>query len=217
MDVTISDEVSALGAWIEYRYLKNVKVLDPLPEEKEIVERLRNLVASKYPSPDKIKESPVLSAYRKFMWKIGIDPTKVRVASEALIRRLVRRGEIPLINNVVDAGNFASIETEVPIGIYDADKIVPPLTLRRAREGESFHDLAGKLRTLKGGEVVLADKQGVIHVFPHRDSQRTCITKSTKSIVIVACGVPGVSKDLVANAVERVVHYLKLLHALEEP
>ncbi|MEM0233647.1 MAG: phenylalanine--tRNA ligase beta subunit-related protein [Candidatus Nezhaarchaeales archaeon] len=150
-----------------------------------------------------LKRHPVIRAYRDFYWGLGIDPTKVRPSSEALIRRALKTGSIPLINNVVDLGNVASMKTMVPIGIYDLDKILPPLTLRRAREGELFYPIGGDPERLTSRDIVLVDSRGtIIHLFPHRDSVYTMVNASTKNILIVACGVRGVDEERVQEAVE---------------
>jgi DNA/RNA-binding domain of Phe-tRNA-synthetase-like protein len=56
-----------------------------------------------------LKDEPVIKAYRQFYWSLGIDPTKLRPSSEALVRRCLQGTVIPRINNVVDANNLASI------------------------------------------------------------------------------------------------------------
>ena len=37
-----------------------------------------------------VKDIPIFRAYRDFFWRVGIDPTKVRPAAEALVRRFSR-------------------------------------------------------------------------------------------------------------------------------
>lgn len=160
---------------------------------------------------ENLKDNPVVRAYRDFYWSIGIDPTKQRPASEALARRILSGSGLPPINNVVDAGNLASVETLIPIGLYDLDKLVGKLFLRFARPGERFIDITGKVKRLDPSLIVLADEQGLIHIFPHRDSTRTMITWETKRVLIIGCGVPGVPRELVDHATSLVLHYLSIL------
>lgn len=160
---------------------------------------------------ENLKDNPVVRAYRDFYWSIGIDPTKQRPASEALVRRILSGSGLPSINNVVDAGNLASAETLIPIGLYDLDKLVGKLLLRFARPGERFIDVTGKVKRLDPSSIVLADEQGLVHVFPHRDSTRTMITWETKRVLIMGCGVPGVPRELVDHATSLVLHYLNIL------
>jgi len=202
--IEIDESARSLGVFLKWATLEEVEVYDSRSSEyvvnavKKAVEEARSSLTL-----ESLKDHPVIRAYRDFYWRLGIDPTKTRPSSEALIRRALRSGSIPLINNVVDLGNVASIKTMVPIGIYDLEKVALPLTLRRARAGELFYPIGGNPEALSDRDVVLVDSRGVvIHVFPHRDSVHTMVTKETKRILIVACGVKGVSEERVREAVE---------------
>ena len=164
-------------------------------------------------SKETLKDHHTVRALRDFYWRMGVDPTKVRPSSEALARRFLTNNEIPKITNVVDAGNIASIETLVPIGIYDADKIVGNVALRLANSNEEFIDISNARHTLQGREIVLSDSNGVMHVFPYRDSLRTRVTEQTKRVLIVGCGVPGIEQRLTQLAVDRTIELIKTLGA----
>jgi len=160
---------------------------------------------------DNLKDIPKIRAYRDFYWRMGIDPTKQRPASEALVRRLLSKGSIPKISFIVDAGNLASIETLIPIGIYDTRFIKGPLRLRLARDGEVFVDITGKERELSKRDIVLSDNEGPLHVFPYRDSFRTRVREDTEEVYVVACGVKGIEKEDLKEALERVCYWLRNL------
>ena len=52
--------------------------------------------------------------------RTGLDPTKRRPSSEALLRR-VRKGEpLPRINSLVDVCNWCSLEFQLPYGLYQS-------------------------------------------------------------------------------------------------
>src|SRR2546427_6186444 len=42
-----------------------------------------------------LKDEPRLRAYRDFFWRVGVDPTKVRPAAEALLRRVIQGSPFP--------------------------------------------------------------------------------------------------------------------------
>ncbi len=64
-----------------------------------------------------------IAAVRTMYKRVGIDPTKRRPSSEALLRR-VRKGEpLPRINSMVDVCNWCSLEFQLPYGLYDAAHI----------------------------------------------------------------------------------------------
>ena len=78
-----------------------------------------------------------MAATRTMYKRCGIDPTKTRPSSEALLRR-VRKGEpLPRVNGLVDIINWCSAETQISFGLYDLSRIAaadraPP---RRRRRG----------------------------------------------------------------------------------
>ncbi len=207
--IALEPEVARLGVHVAYTVLEGVTVSKEAEGLSEHGERLVEEARSRY-TLESLREHPVVRAYRDFMWRLGIDPTKTRPSSEALVRRLLRRGRFPHINNVVDSGNFASVETLVPIGLYDMDRLTPPLTLRYARRGERFNPIGGEPEELEGGEVVLADAEGrILHIYPHRDSRETMIREDTRRVLVVSAGVPGVSKSLVVEAAKLTASYIE--------
>lgn len=184
--------------------VRNNYALDPFLNELS-----KKLTVSK----EMLKDHPVVRVLRDFYWRMGIDPTKVRPSSEALARRFLTSKSIRKINSVVDAGNIASIETLVPIGIYDSGKIVGDVVLRLANQGEEFIDISNEKHLLQNTEIVLSDSKGVMHVFPHRDSFRTRVTEQTRKVLIVGCGVPGIEQQLTKLAVDRTIELINLLGA----
>ncbi len=171
------------------------------------VEELIKYVGSRY-TLESVKEDPVFRAYRDFFWRIGVDPTKTRPSSEALVRRCLR-GSFPRVNTVVDAGNIASAYTGVPIGLYDMSRAVPPYALALSRGGEAFNPLGGRPETLPRGIPILVDSRGtVMHLYPHRDCVETAIREETREVFVLGAGVPGVEESRVVEAVRRVYELL---------
>lgn len=175
--------------------------------EHEIAEAV-NAIKQRY-SLETLRSDPIVRAYRDFYWRIGVDPTKTRPSSEALVRRALR-GSFPRINPVVDAGNIASARTLIPIGIYDLDRASPPFRIVLSQGGEVFKPIGGKEEVLPRGVPILIDSRGVVmHLYPHRDSIETCVTEETKRVLILGAGVPKVPRELVVGAVKAVTSILE--------
>ena len=113
--------------------------------------------------------------YRRF----GVDPTRVRPSSEALMRRL-RKGEpLPRINSLVDVANAMSVQLQVPVGLYDLDKVKgEELVIRLGAEGETYIGI-GKEKVNVAGRICVADGDGPCGN-PSADSARTMITTDTE-------------------------------------
>jgi len=160
-------------------------------------------------SLDSVKDHPTFRAYRDFFWSIKIDPTKIRPAAEALIRRIIAGKTLPRINTLVDAYNLASIKSRIAIATFDADKLEGDLLMRFAEEGEQFIGIGmDKPLILTGGEIVVSDEEKLIAVYPYRDADNTKVTEKTANVAIVVCGVPGIPKRDLENASQVAVEYI---------
>ena len=175
--------------------------------EKFKVEVMRQ-VRNKY-SLDSVKDYPTFRAYRDFFWSIKIDPTKIRPAAEALIRRILAGKPLPCINTLVDAYNLASIKTRIALATFDADKLEGDLLMRFAEEDEQFYGIGMENPLiLKGGEIVVSDDQKLIAVYPYRDADNTKVTEETENVTIVVCGVPCIPKENLENASRVALEYI---------
>ena len=124
-----------------------------------------------------------IAAVRAMYKKVGIDPTKRRPSSEALLRR-VRKGEpLPRINSMVDVCNWCSLEFQLPYGLYDAAHIQGDVLLRLGRPGESYPGIR-KDDVHVGGRITLADDLGPFGN-PTSDSARTMVTPATTRALVV--------------------------------
>jgi len=150
-----------------------------------------------------LKDNPILRAYRDFYWRVGIDPTKIRPASEALLRRVLQGRDLPRINTLVDAYNLASMKTQVSIAAFDATKIHGDLTMRLARPSEAFLGIGMEMPSaLQGREVVVEDADSLIAIYPYRDADATKVTPETRDVVFMLCGVPGIPRQQLLEAAE---------------
>ncbi len=152
-------------------------------------------------SIEKLKDAPLIRLYRDFYWRIGIDPTKIRPASEALIRRVLQGKALPVINTLVDSYNLASIKTTLALAAFDARNIRGDILLRYAEDEEIFTGIGMQEPVrLRGVEPVLTDGDKTIAVYPYRDSDESKVTLDTKSAFIVVCGVPGIADSIMERA-----------------
>lgn len=148
-----------------------------------------------------LKDVPIFRAYRDFFWRIGIDPTKVRPAAEALIRRILAGHSFPTINTLVDAYNLASIRTGVALAAFDRSKLLGGLLMRTAIAREQFLGIGmDKPMRLNGGEVVVADNEKLVAVYPYRDADSSKVTETTTDLVLMACGCPGIDDKSLTRA-----------------
>src|SRR4051794_7831752 len=151
----------------------------------EMQEAAREAVAD----PAEPAARPAVAATRELYRRLGKDPSRYRGSPEALLRRSRAGKELYRIHNVVDVINLVSLRTLLPIGLYDAVKLRPPLVLRRGAPGEAY-DGIGKEQLNLDGLPVLADAEGPFGS-PTSDSRRTMVTGDTAEVFAVVFGVTG--------------------------
>jgi DNA/RNA-binding domain of Phe-tRNA-synthetase-like protein len=119
---------------------------------------------------------------REVFRRFGMDPTRMRPSSEALLRRMKKGEPLPRINSLVDVANALSVQLQVPVGLYDTGKMKgEELVIRLGGEGESYEGI-GKERVNVARRICVADAEGPIGN-PSADSARTMITTDTESAV----------------------------------
>ena len=173
------------------------QLMDGVCERKRLEFTLESLADSK-PVRD------VRAMFREW----GMDPSKYRPSSEALLRRVVQGKGLYRVSNVVDIGNLGSIETGWPFGCYDRSRIQQPIEFRHGVAGESYEGI-GKQTWHLQGRPLLADFQGPFGS-PISDSTRSMITESAKDILIVLYVPAGVVDASLEVAIKRVIERLTL-------
>ena len=122
-----------------------------------------------------IKESR--AAYKAF----GKDPSRYRVSSEALIRRIGQRKGLYEVNTVVDVNNLISIESGFSAGSYDVEKLGDRLVFRIGEKGETYQGI-GKDEVNIEALPVLSDEEGAIGSSTS-DSRRAMITEDAREVL----------------------------------
>ena len=129
------------------------------------------------------ESADITAAVRTLYKRVGIDPTKTRPSSEALLRRVRRGDELPRINSLVDIINWCSLETQLPFGLYDLNQVRGAVTLRLGHPGEEYAGIR-KDAVHVAGRLVLADEDGAFGN-PTSDSARTMVTTGTTRALVV--------------------------------
>jgi DNA/RNA-binding domain of Phe-tRNA-synthetase-like protein/ureidoglycolate hydrolase len=133
---------------------------------------------------------------------LGIDPTKTRPSSEALLRRVLAGKPLYRINSLVDALNLCSLRTLVPFGAYDRARIAGPLVVRTGHAGEGYEGI-GRGRISVEGRPVLADREGAFGN-PTADSLRTRIVPGTTRALVVLYLPPSMEDAAIARLLDSV-------------
>ena len=133
--------------------------------------------------------SPARELYRAF----GIDPTRTRPSSEALLRRVLQGKGLPRILNAVDVCTLCSLRFLLPIGLYDSGCVRGDVVLRRGGPGESYPGIR-KDEVHLDGRPTLADAEGPFGN-PTSDSLRTSVTPATRALTMVIFAPSSIARE----------------------
>jgi DNA/RNA-binding domain of Phe-tRNA-synthetase-like protein len=140
-------------------------------------------------------------AVRAMFREWGLDPSKYRPSSEALLRRVVQGKGLYRVSNIVDTGNLGSIETGWPYGCYDRSRLHPPIVFRQGTAGEGYERVGKEMWHLEG-RPVLADQDGPFGS-PISDSTRSMITESAREVLTVIYAPATASNEALNAAMAR--------------
>lgn len=169
--------------------------LGPLPdafhaERTQVTERLMSHFSGKQPA-----DIPGVAETRALFHRLDIDPTKTRPSSEALLRRVLQGKGLPEVNAAVDVCNLCSLEQQLPLGLYDRDKVRGTIVVRTGAEGEGYPGIR-KQRVNLNGRLMLSDDVGPFGA-PTSDSLRTSVTERTRHLIVaVFCPPERAGADL---------------------
>ncbi|MFQ6061193.1 MAG: B3/4 domain-containing protein, partial [Thermoplasmata archaeon] len=154
------------GLTVHEIVVKNLVVRREKQELEDFKKEMMDRIKRRY-DLESLKDVEIIRKYRDFFWRLGIDPTKIRPASEALIRRILQGKRLPKINTAVDAYNLVSMETHVAIGAFDESLLQGRLRMRMAEEGEEFLGIGMREpKILEGREIVISDEEELIAIYP---------------------------------------------------
>jgi len=143
---------------------------------------------------------PEIKAWRQTFSKMGLKPTQYRCASEALLRRLRKEGDLPRIHPLIDLCNAVSVAYAIPVGVFDLDEISGHLEVRHATGDEDYLTFAGDTEHPEPDEVIFADAAGRAHArrWPNRQSGRSAVREGTARVLIVSEALHGSAAEDVA-------------------
>src|SRR5437773_9286554 len=167
--------------------IDGVRVQESPEELKTMLNRLADEFAGKY-KDHQPGEIPMVKQIRAIFHRAGLDPTRYRPSSESLLRRAVKGKGLYFINSVVDLVNYFSLKMLWPMGLYDADKLKPPVTWRVGRQGETYTGI-GRDELNLAHFPLLVDQEGPFGS-PISDSMRTRVTEDCKRILWITFAPP---------------------------
>lgn len=160
---------------------------------------------------------PEIQAWRRAFARMGHKPTQYRCASESLLRRFRKEGELPRLHPLIDLCNAVSIAFATPVAVFDISAVDDHIQVRHATGDERYLSFAGEVEHPDPGEVIFADATDQVHArrWTHRQSGSSAIRPTTSDILIVAEAMHDAAADDVPRLLETLAGRIGAAWAVE--
>ncbi|MEK9199515.1 B3/B4 domain-containing protein [Ureibacillus sp. FSL E2-3493] len=128
-----------------------------------------------------VTERPGIAEWRKVWKSFGADPNRYRHSAESLMRRIAKQNYLSPVHSAVDLNNFFSLQYEIPIGIYDEEKLEGNIELLLGDENTGYEGLNGRFNSLKN--ILYSKDANGAFGSPFVDSVRTAVTEQTRHAI----------------------------------
>jgi DNA/RNA-binding domain of Phe-tRNA-synthetase-like protein len=151
-----------------------------------------------------------IKEWRQIFKTAGKDPNRYRHSAEALFRRIKKQNYLTPVNSAIDINNFFSLQYQIPIGVYDADKIQGEVDIRLGSAGEEYEGLNGRINSAEK----LISSTDEIGPFgsPFVDSVRTSVTEETSNAVQLIYLRPSLDLEDAKKMVESLMNMFIQIH-----
>lgn len=151
-----------------------------------------------------------IKEWRQIFKAVGKDPNRYRHSAEALYRRVKKQNYLQPVNSATDINNFFSLQYQIPLGIYDMDKLNGSVTMRLGDDGEEYVGLNGRSNSLNR-LIVTSDDTGSFGS-PFVDSERTSVTEKTKNAIHIVYLRPSFNIDEANEMVTSLMNMFIQIH-----
>jgi DNA/RNA-binding domain of Phe-tRNA-synthetase-like protein len=151
--------------------------------------------------------------WREIFKKTGKDPNRYRHSAEALYRRIKKQNYLQTVHSATDVNNFFSLEYEVPIGIYDADKLEGDILIGVGSESDEYEGLNGRMNSLHN-LIMSSDSNGPFGS-PFVDSTRTAVTEKTRNSLQIIYLRPSLGIERNTKLTESLMNMFLQIHGGE--
>lgn len=212
--------ISATDAWrqahpgaliglLEVSGLDNTRPAALLAERKlAIAARLREQYQG-FSRPDFLA-LPVMAAYDRYYARFN-KTYHVQLQLESLV---LKGKPLPAVSPAVDANFMSEVETLILTAGHDCQKLRPPVWIDVSQEGEAMPAMAGGTKTLRPGDMIMRDADGICCSIIYGQDARSPISPATTQALYVAYAPAGVSAEDVDRQLRGIAENLRLISAV---
>lgn len=183
----VSQDCLDLGLRAGAILLRDIQVNDSSNQLRSQIVDETNRVRAQFTDVAEIRELPEFVKHHEILRAVGIRPRSHPPSTQKLMELALKRGELPAVNNLVDAYNLISLRTRCSLGAHDVDRIALPVELCLFEGDENFRPLGSdEDKQINRGEFgyVDADRR-VICRLDSRQAEFSKVTAETTTALLI--------------------------------
>lgn len=182
MNISINDELFTTNDQLKIGIIHYTKIV--VSESPQMIKGRTQLYQENLYL--ELQENPVtertgIAEWRKVWKSFGADPNRYRHSAESLMRRIAKQNYLSPVHSAVDLNNFFSLQYEIPIGIYDEEKLEGNVEVLLGDENTGYEGLNGRFNSLKN--ILYSKDANGAFGSPFVDSVRTAVTEQTRNAI----------------------------------
>jgi DNA/RNA-binding domain of Phe-tRNA-synthetase-like protein len=179
------------------------------PELEARKERLATELRARFAGQDRraLDAHPTLAAYAAYYQRF-----KKTYHVQAQLESIAFKGKsIPSVGGLVEAMFMAEVKNLLLTAGHDVDRVEPPVTLGVADGSERYTLLRGQEQTTKAGDMLMADRAGVISSIVYGPDRRTRIEAATSHVLFAVYAPDGIGAAAVRAHLEDIRDYVLIV------
>jgi DNA/RNA-binding domain of Phe-tRNA-synthetase-like protein len=170
---------------------------------------LEKQLRERYSGQDRseIVKQPILQAYEAYYRRFK-KTYHVQLQLESIV---FKAKSIPSVAALVEAMFMAEVNNLLLTAGHDLDALQLPVTLDVSAGGERYILMRGQQQELKPGDMIMADRAGIISSILYGPDQRTQIRAHTQKVMFTVYAPPGIEEQGIINHLQEIQHNVLLV------
>jgi DNA/RNA-binding domain of Phe-tRNA-synthetase-like protein len=207
MQFLVTEECRRLGLRAGTIFFRNLRIEARSQVLADEIRREAQLVRTRYAGVDALHVLPEVTAFQERLRRVGVNPRRDQPSVERLLGYALKRGDLPAVNNLVDAYNLVSIRSLCSLGAHDLDLIDAPISLHLLSGLEIFTPLgSSKPLLIHAGEFGYVDARGrVLCRLDVNQADFSKVTRVTRNALLIVEGTTAHAPEHLQRTMEEVI------------
>jgi DNA/RNA-binding domain of Phe-tRNA-synthetase-like protein len=189
--------------------MRNVDNRPSSPGLERRKQELEDALRTRFAGQDRraLDAIPAIQAYNSYYRQF-----KKSYHVEAQLESIAFKGRaIPNVGAVVTAMFMAEVQNLLLTAGHDLDSLQLPVRVAVAAGDESYTLLRGQEQALKAGDMLMADRAGVISSIIYGPDQRTQIRADTHNVLFAVYAPAGIAVEAVRIHLQEICDYVRMV------